>query len=83
MLMGGGGNGPGNNSMWSGGIAPVKPITDQSDHVDGGNLVSSNGTNASATPSARAIMYGSAIIVLSAITLLWLMGAIVVKGASL
>ena len=83
MLIGGGSNGPGNNALWSGGIAPVKSVTDQSDHVTGGNLKGGSGTNATAGAPAKQIMYMSAAIVLGAIALLWLSGTIVIRGASL
>lgn len=79
MLIGGGGNGPGNNAMWSGGISPVKPVTDQSDHVNGG-MSSSAGTNAG---SATTVLYTAAGIVLAALVLLWLLGGVAIKGASL
>ena len=82
-LIGGGSNGPGNNALWAGGIAPVKAVTDQSDHVTGGNLRGGSGTNATASVSAKRIMYMSAAIVLGAIVLLWLSGTIVIRGASL
>lgn len=83
MLIGGGGNGPGNNAMWSGGISPIKPVTDQSDHVSGGNLSGSGGSNSAAGAPAKTVLYTAAGIVLAALLLLWLLGGVVVKGASL
>lgn len=83
MLIGGGSNGPGNNALWSGGISPVVPVTDQSQHIDGGSLKGSGNTNAAATASAKSIMYMSAVIVLGSIVLLWATGAVVIRSASL
>jgi hypothetical protein len=70
-------------STWSGGIAPTKSITDQSDHIDGGSLRSANGTNAASPDHARSVMFYAAAIVLGALALLWLSGGITLRSARL
>lgn len=65
-----------------GGVAAVRqashPVTDLSPHVDGGQS-SSAMTNASANSDETRQMYLCAIIVLSALAALWLLGALVFR----
>jgi hypothetical protein len=68
MIIGGG-----NTAVWAGGIAPVKPITDQTDHYAGG-APSSSGTNASSTQYSRSVLHTAAMLVIAAVVILWVMG---------
>jgi hypothetical protein len=72
----------GNAATWAGGISPVKPVTDQSDHVNGG-MSSSSGTNASAGTHAKSVMYWSAGIVIGTLILLWVTGGVGLRTARL
>ena len=75
----GGGGGTGNTSVWAGGISPMTPVTDQSQHYTGAG--SATGANAQAPVAAKAVMYISAGIVVGAIVLLWLLGGISLRSA--
>jgi hypothetical protein len=77
MLIGGGG-GAGNTSVWSGGISPVTPVTDQSMHYNGGTAT---GNNAVAPAGAKSVMYWAAGIVIAAIVILWILGAVTFRSA--
>jgi hypothetical protein len=70
----------GNSSGWQGGNSFVKPVTDQSDHVDGGTR-GSNGTNASASAHATSVVYIMGAIVVGSLAALWLLGAFGLKSA--
>ena len=63
----------GDPATWTGGVAPVKSVTDLSDHVDGGPK-SSAGTNAAADARSKMVLYGAAGVVAVATILLWVMG---------
>lgn len=78
MLMGG----VGNAATWAGGIAPVKPVTDQSDHYNGG-AASSAGSNSVAPDAAKRVLHMAAGIVIVALVLLWLMGAFPLRSGRL
>lgn len=74
---------PGDTAGWSGGIAQASvPVTDLSPHVDGGQ---SQGTSAAANMNAGSsitTLHDAVGVVLAAIILLYLMGALVFKGSN-
>jgi hypothetical protein len=73
----------GDGSGWGGGVAqPTRPVTDLSAHVDGGTQLPSGG-NATANAQSVKVMHVMAAIVLVALALLWLSGALVFRGARL
>jgi hypothetical protein len=60
------------------------PVTDASPQIDGGVTVSggaSTTSNVNASAGSKQLLYIEAGIVLAALALLWLMGAVVFKGA--
>lgn len=62
-----------------GGAQAVKPVTNLSEHVDGGeNPVS--GAKAVTTADQDMVMYGGAAVIVGSIALLWFMGAIAFRG---
>lgn len=72
---------PGDASGWPGGNAQASvPVTNLSPHVDGG---AHSAGQANAHPSGSQTLRYSAVIVLSAIALLWLSGTLLFKSASL
>lgn len=73
----------GDMSGWPGGTAQAtKPVTDLSPHVDGGPQGASGG-NATANAQSVKVMHLMAAIVLIALAVLWLSGALVFRGARL
>ena len=60
----------------------TEKVTNLSPHVDGGSTSSSVGARASA-PDDRRVLHIAAGIVLLALALLWLMGGILFRSASL
>lgn len=65
-------------------VAPkaTRSVDDLSPHVDGGSAGTMN-TNAAMGPDEKAVLYMSAGIVLAALALLWMMGALAFRGARL
>ena len=63
----------------------TQPVTNLSQHVDGGNApyVSGGQANRNAPADARQVLYFSVAYVLGALALLWLMGALAFRGARL
>jgi len=75
-LFSGGGNGYGAVPQ------STEKITNLSPHVDGGSTSSSVGARATA-PSDRRVLHVAAGIVLVSLALLWLMGGVLFRSASL
>jgi hypothetical protein len=63
----------------------TQPVTNLSAHVDGGNAPGVNGSaaNRSASADERCVLHYSVAIVLVALALLWLMGALAFRGIRL
>lgn len=61
---------------------PNRSVDDLSPHVDGGKA-GTQMTNAAVNPDDRACLYTAAAIVLAALALLWMMGALAFRGARL
>lgn len=71
----------GNASGWLNGFTtPTAPVTDLSPHVDGGPVHANVGSNVNADTSVLHIAAG---IVIVALVLLWVLGALVIKTANL
>lgn len=64
---------------------PVQPVTNLSAHVDGGNAPGVNGSAANRNASAdqTQVLHISVAIVLVALALLWLTGALAFRGIRL
>ena len=74
----------GDASGWGGGVAQpqaTRKATDLSPHVDGGPSSAAQ-TNAGASRDATSTLYMSAALVIGAVVLLWLMGALVFRSIS-
>lgn len=63
-------------------VQPTQKVSDLSAHVDGGQGGSS-GSNAASSPNERAVLHTSVAIILTALILLWAMGALAFRGARL
>ena len=61
----------------------TQPVHDLSPHVDGGPASAKGTSNASATASDKAVLHIACGIVLTALVLLWAMGALVFSSARL
>lgn len=74
----------GNASGWPGGTAQAQyPVTDLSNHVSGGQSATSAAANVNASDESRQVLWLCASLVLGAIALLWIFGALVFRGISL
>lgn len=69
---------PGDMAIFAG-TQPTHPVTNLSPHVSGGN----SNNNAQASGDSKTTMYWSAGIVVTALVILWLSGALVFRGAIL